>query len=100
MHSRCTHYLASWFLLCCRVCHEHVEDVEEIKKCSCKRLAKARYEYFNYGKENPDQRNGFSNKQELIKKEEPIEGLRKRKKSLSEADHGRSETAKVNIRSY
>ena len=42
----------------CRVCHENVRDVEEIKKCSCKKLAKARFEYFQSGKENGDQRNG------------------------------------------
>ena len=77
-----------------RVCHEHTENVEEIKKCSCKRLAKARYEYFNYGKENQERINGFTNKQELIQKETK-EGLRKRKKSAQEGKQARSETAKV-----
>ena len=42
-----------------RVCHENVRDVEDIKKCSCKKLAKARFEYFQSGKENMDQRNGW-----------------------------------------
>ena len=34
-----------------RVCHENLKDVGQVKKCSCKRLAKARYEYFTYDKE-------------------------------------------------
>jgi hypothetical protein len=34
-----------------RVCHENIKSIEDVKKCSCKRLAKARYEYFTYDKE-------------------------------------------------
>ena len=43
---------------CYRVCHENINDVTEIKKCSCKKLAKARYEYYNYGRDRNDQMNG------------------------------------------
>ena len=39
--------------------------------------------------------NGFTNKHDLVHMEEPKEGLRKRKKSLQDGDHGRSETATV-----
>ena len=77
------------------MCHEHVDDVEDIKKCSCKRLAKARYEYFNYGKDKPELRNGIGNMHDLLHKEDPKEGLRKRKKSVQDGEHGRGETAKV-----
>ncbi len=39
----------AWFY--CRVCHENITKVEDIKKCSCKRLAKARYEYYQNGQD-------------------------------------------------
>merc|ERR1719167_179423 len=45
----------AWFF--CRVCHENVRVIENIKKCQCKRLAKARFDYFNDGK--PGNRGGF-----------------------------------------
>jgi hypothetical protein len=32
--------------------------MKEIKKCSCKRLAKARYDYYNYGKKKQTTPNG------------------------------------------
>ena len=35
----------AWFY--CRVCHENIENVDDLKRCSCKKLAKARFEYFN-----------------------------------------------------
>ena len=41
----------AWFF--CRVCHENVVKVEDIKKCACKKLAKTRYEYHQNGK-SPD----------------------------------------------
>ena len=34
-----------------RVCHETLVDMTKIRKCSCKRLAKARYEYYSESKE-------------------------------------------------
>ena len=34
----------AWFY--CRVCHEKVTRAEEIRKCSCKKLAKQRYDYY------------------------------------------------------
>ena len=42
--------------ICCfhsdrdRVCHENIKNLSDVKKCSCKKLAKARYEYFTYDK--------------------------------------------------
>ena len=33
-----------------RVCHENIKNLSDVKKCSCKKLAKARYEYFTYDK--------------------------------------------------
>lgn len=39
----------AWFF--CRVCHENLVDMTKIRKCSCKRLAKARYEYYSESKE-------------------------------------------------
>jgi len=39
----------AWFF--CRVCHETLVDMTKIRKCSCKRLAKARYEYYSESKE-------------------------------------------------
>ena len=33
-----------------RVCHENIKNLADVKKCSCKKLAKARYEYFTYDK--------------------------------------------------
>ena len=35
---------------CDRVCHENIKNLSDVKKCSCKKLAKARYEYFTYDK--------------------------------------------------
>lgn len=40
----------AWFY--CRVCHEKLENIEDLKRCNCKKLAKARYEYFNDGDNN------------------------------------------------
>ena len=37
----------AWFF--CRVCHENIVKVEDIKKCACKKLAKTRYEYHQNG---------------------------------------------------
>ena len=45
----------AWFY--CRVCHENVAKVEEIRKCSCKRLAKARYEYHQNSQDTNGDRN-------------------------------------------
>jgi len=45
----------AWFF--CRVCHDNVRVMENIKKCQCKRLAKARFDYFSDGK--PGGKNGF-----------------------------------------
>ena len=33
------------------MCHETLVDMTKIRKCSCKRLAKARYEYYSESKE-------------------------------------------------
>ena len=34
-----------------RVCHETLGEMTKIRKCSCKRLAKARYDYYSESKE-------------------------------------------------
>jgi len=39
----------AWFF--CRICHETLRDMTKIRKCSCKRLAKARYDYYSDCKE-------------------------------------------------
>ena len=44
----------AWFY--CRVCHENIIKVEDIRKCSCKRLAKARYEYYQNGQDSKGER--------------------------------------------
>ena len=35
----------AWFY--CRVCHENVVTAESIRRCSCKKLARSRYDYFS-----------------------------------------------------
>lgn len=37
----------AWFY--CRVCHENVVKIESIRRCSCKKLARSRYDYVNAG---------------------------------------------------
>ena len=40
----------AWFF--CRVCHENVIKMEDIRKCNCKKLAKERFDYFKNGKDS------------------------------------------------
>ena len=80
-----------------RVCHENLEHIEDLKRCSCKKLAKARFDYFNDGQNsnlNQKPSNSFQNFQKQSKALE--NGLRKRKGSKSSKEDGdRQETAKV-----
>ena len=39
------------FFSICRICHENLRDMTKIRKCSCKRLAKARFDYYSESKE-------------------------------------------------
>ena len=43
-------YLLNYFKTS-RVCHETLREMTKIRKCSCKRLAKARYDYYSESKE-------------------------------------------------
>jgi len=72
----------AWFY--CRVCHENIRDVEDIKKCSCKKLAKARFEYFSTGQENMDHRNGNGAGFARRAQDKQMEGLRKRKQEAED----------------
>lgn len=92
----------AWFY--CRVCHENLENLEDLKRCSCKKLAKARFEYYADGKAN----NGNQNKNSLHNlqftpqpKISSEVALRNRKGKLESVDEGdRQETAKVNFLLY
>ena len=43
-------FLLNYFITS-RVCHETLREMTKIRKCSCKRLAKARYDYYSESKE-------------------------------------------------
>ena len=89
----------AWFY--CRVCHENLENLEDLKRCSCKKLAKARFEYYADGKAiNGNQhKNSLHNLQFTPQPKISSEAaLRKRKGKLESVDEGdRQETAKVNF---
>ena len=86
-------YQRAWFY--CRVCHENLDKLEHLKRCSCKKLAKARFEYFN--KEN---RGKIVAPPHLhpTSRHSP-DGLRRRKVT-EEKESGRQETAKVEESCY
>ena len=44
----------AWFY--CRVCHEKVRRAEDIRKCSCKKLAKQRYDYYKTDRDTKNSR--------------------------------------------
>ena len=87
-------------MLHCRVCHENLDNLEDLKRCSCKKLAKARFEYYADGKtgnknENP---NGF---QFPPQPRHSAGALRKRKgRAEGEDEAERQETAKVSNTTY
>ena len=85
----------AWFY--CRVCHENIEKIENLRRCSCKKLAKARFDYFTKGKENGGK---FVSPHTLgvasVSPRKSSEGgLRRRKITEEKTDTGRQETAKV-----
>ena len=82
----------AWFY--CRVCHENMDKIEDLKRCSCKKLAKARFEYFTKGQEN---RGKFVAPPHLgVSARKSTEGgLRRRKLTEEKTETGRQETAKV-----
>ena len=85
----------AWFY--CRVCHENIEKIENLRRCSCKKLAKARFDYFTKGKENGGK---FVNPHTLgvasVSPRKSAEGgLRRRKLTEDKTDRDRQETAKV-----
>ena len=86
----------AWFY--CRVCHENLDNLEDLKRCSCKKLAKARFEYYADGKANnggPNTNNFKFTPQPKIPSEV---ALRKRRgKSENEEEGDRQETAKVSL---
>ena len=85
----------AWFY--CRVCHENIENIEDLKRCSCKKLAKARFEYFTKGQENrgrfvaPPHNGAVSNRQSKSTEG----GLRRRKVTEEKTETGRQDTAKM-----
>ena len=81
----------AWFY--CRVCHENIENVDDLKRCSCKKLAKARFEYFN--KENRGKIVKPPHLQPPASKHSPDGGLRRRKVTEEKGEAGRQDTAKV-----
>ena len=86
----------AWFY--CRVCHENLENLEDLKRCSCKKLAKARFEYYADGKTNNGGQNKDSFKFTPQQKIPSDIALRKRKGKLDSEEGGdRQETAKVNL---
>jgi len=83
----------AWFF--CRVCHETLVDMTKIRKCSCKRLAKARYEYYSESKEihcNGYDRaflagfRGINGNLSIREKNPSKDGLRQRKPSQAESE--------------
>ena len=87
----------AWFY--CRVCHENLENVEDLKRCSCKKLAKARFDYFSKGQENRGKfvvphhnGEGVVSFRQLKSSEG---GLRRRKITEEKTEPGRQDTAKV-----
>ncbi|XP_023325746.1 calcium-activated potassium channel slowpoke [Eurytemora carolleeae] len=85
----------AWFY--CRVCHENMTKMADIKKCSCKKLAKARYEYHVAGKDK-NRSNGL--KHQVLLKEESYTSsstniIRRRKLDVEENQETRAETAKM-----
>ena len=85
----------AWFY--CRVCHENIENIEDLKRCSCKKLAKARFDYFTKGQEkggkfvSPPHR-GLA---PVSSRRSAEGGLRRRKITEEKTEPGRQETAKV-----
>ena len=87
----------AWFY--CRVCHENLENVEDLKRCSCKKLAKARFDYFSKGQEKrgkfvvPHHNGAGAVSSRQLKSSEG--GLRRRKITEEKTEPGRQDTAKV-----
>ena len=84
-----------------RVCHQNLEKIEDLKRCKCKKLAKARFDYFNDSPENNTNQKQYSFLQQKSR-HPPSENnhLRQRRgqssASADESDEeGRKETAKM-----
>ena len=61
----------AWFY--CRVCHQNISKLEEIRKCSCKKLAKERYTYFQNGKDLKYEKSGIVGAFPMIDDDDPVE---------------------------